>query len=251
MASPQVTSIPRSRTRQAILSLLLAIGLAPSLCLATELSWTDNSDNEDGFRIERSTTGGPFTLLATVARNITRYRDDTVEEGVLYRYRVVAFNQFGSSGPTNIAESFLPPVETYQQWLARVIARSSNTPSTLRAFASDSRLDAMEFQIPLLLCYVHGLDPFHPDRSLLPRTRLALFDGSMRPAIEIAVSKYTTGISRALLVSNDLETWNERSFRTRVVRETEDHRWELIELPQLGNPCYYRIKTSLTAATTR
>src|SRR5207249_4021036 len=37
------------------------------------LAWTDNSTNEDGFKIERSTDGVTFTQIATVGVNVTIY----------------------------------------------------------------------------------------------------------------------------------------------------------------------------------
>ena len=63
-----------------------------------QLSWTDNSDNEESFVIERKSEG-EYVEVATVAANITQYTDD-VEAGS-YQYRVKAVNQFGSSGYTN------------------------------------------------------------------------------------------------------------------------------------------------------
>lgn len=56
------------------------------------LSWTDGSNNEDGFQIERSlTTGSGFALLGTVGSNVTTYNDATVSSGTLYYYRVRAY----------------------------------------------------------------------------------------------------------------------------------------------------------------
>jgi fibronectin type 3 domain-containing protein len=55
-----------------------------------DLSWTDNSADETGFRIERSVAGAPFALLTTVAANVTTYADTTVTAGTAYDYRVYA-----------------------------------------------------------------------------------------------------------------------------------------------------------------
>jgi subtilisin family serine protease len=63
---------------------------------AVELDWTDRSDNEEGFVIERAekTNGhiGAFEPIAEVDRNATSYIDDTTESGMTYVYRVDAFN---------------------------------------------------------------------------------------------------------------------------------------------------------------
>lgn len=67
------------------------------------LSWTDNSDVEEGFTIERSNDGSTFSELVNVVANITSFRDDNTERGADYFYRVSAFNVSGTSDPTNVA----------------------------------------------------------------------------------------------------------------------------------------------------
>src|SRR5207248_8145243 len=53
---------------------------APTNLIATaasssqiNLSWTDKSNNETGFMVERSSNGKQFTQIATVAANVTTY----------------------------------------------------------------------------------------------------------------------------------------------------------------------------------
>jgi len=87
---------------------------APSNLLATavsatemDLSWTDNSANEDGFHIERApgwTTS--FTEIATVAVNVTSYQNTGLTEAN-YDYRVRAYNAIGTSDYTNTATAGL------------------------------------------------------------------------------------------------------------------------------------------------
>jgi chitodextrinase len=69
------------------------------------LVWTDNSDNEDGFIIERSIslTGG-FTQVANVESNIAAYTDNDLTPGYTYYYRIKAFNEDGTSDYSNILE---------------------------------------------------------------------------------------------------------------------------------------------------
>ncbi|MGH6684622.1 MAG: S8 family serine peptidase, partial [Pseudolabrys sp.] len=63
---------------------------------AVDLDWTDKSDNEEGFVIERAEKDnrvvGSFEPIAEVDRNATNYTDDTTEAGIDYVYRVEAFN---------------------------------------------------------------------------------------------------------------------------------------------------------------
>lgn len=66
------------------------------------LSWTDNSSDEDGFKIERKTgTGGTFSEIAQVNSNVTSYNNTGLQGGTQYCYRVRAFNTAGNSGYTN------------------------------------------------------------------------------------------------------------------------------------------------------
>jgi len=72
---------------------LLANTTSPGV---VQLDWTDKSDNEQGFVIERADKSngvvGPFEPIAEVDHGVTSYIDDTVQPGVTYLYRVAAFN---------------------------------------------------------------------------------------------------------------------------------------------------------------
>ncbi|HEX2953654.1 MAG TPA: zinc ribbon domain-containing protein [Bacillota bacterium] len=57
-----------------------------------EVSWSDESDNEEGFSIERKNGNGEYVKIAKVEREIEAYSDQTIETGQIYSYRVRAFN---------------------------------------------------------------------------------------------------------------------------------------------------------------
>lgn len=62
------------------------------------LSWQDTSNNETGFRIERSSTGADnWTTLVELGSNTQAYTDTNVSMGMGYDYRVSAFNTAGST----------------------------------------------------------------------------------------------------------------------------------------------------------
>ena len=65
-----------------------------------DLSWTDLSGNELGFKIERKTGTGAFVVVATVARNEVKYADVGLVLGTTYTYRVTAYNNLGNSSYT-------------------------------------------------------------------------------------------------------------------------------------------------------
>lgn len=111
---------------------------APS-SIQANLSWTDNSNNETGFEIERSTTGiaGTYTLLATVNANITSYSDLTVYASNEYCYRVRAKNCSFNSGYTTA--SCVTPVEGANGL--------SLTPNTYVTFGAAPSLATQNFTV--------------------------------------------------------------------------------------------------------
>ncbi len=85
---------------------------APSSLAATAtsttaivLAWTDTSNNEDGFTIERSADGATFTQVATIGANTTTYADGGLTAGTTYTYRVRAFSAGGDSPYSNTASA--------------------------------------------------------------------------------------------------------------------------------------------------
>ena len=67
------------------------------------LTWTDTSTNESGFRIERCNGIGctSFVEIATVGPNATGYQNSGLTAGQSYRYRARAYNSGGNSGYSN------------------------------------------------------------------------------------------------------------------------------------------------------
>ncbi|MEI6748543.1 MAG: DNRLRE domain-containing protein [Bacteroidota bacterium] len=66
-----------------------------------DLTWTDNANNEDGYKIERKTGSGTYTEIASVGANVNSYSNTGLNESTLYTYRVFAFNTFGNSAYSN------------------------------------------------------------------------------------------------------------------------------------------------------
>jgi hypothetical protein len=73
-----------------------------------DLSWKDNSGNEDGFKIELSPNGtSSWIQIATVGANVTSYSNTGLNCGMTYYYRVRAYNAGagGDSGYSNTANA--------------------------------------------------------------------------------------------------------------------------------------------------
>jgi hypothetical protein len=65
---------------------------------AIDLTWTDNSANETGFKIERKTgVGGTYVQIATNQIDDTTYSDTGLTASTEYYYRVRAYNNTGNS----------------------------------------------------------------------------------------------------------------------------------------------------------
>jgi hypothetical protein len=71
------------------------------------LSWTDNSSDETGFRIERCTGAGctNFAQVAEVGSNVTTFANIGLTKNTTYTYRVRAFNAGGNSAYSNVASA--------------------------------------------------------------------------------------------------------------------------------------------------
>jgi hypothetical protein len=106
---------------------------APTLLSATatstsqiNLSWSDNSSDESGFRIERCQGAGctNFSLVTTVGADSSSFNNTNLAANTTYVYRVFAFNAGGDSEASATAQA------TTQSQPTR-----PNAPSSLKATA--------------------------------------------------------------------------------------------------------------------
>jgi uncharacterized protein (TIGR02145 family) len=71
------------------------------------MSWTDNSSNEEGFKIERKTGTGAYTTIATTIFSglndptYTSFTDTGLSLNTTYTYRVCSYNSDGNSTYSN------------------------------------------------------------------------------------------------------------------------------------------------------
>jgi len=69
---------------------------------AINLAWDDNSLNESGFFLERSTDGINYTRIQVLQPNTSSYPDIGLTTTTKYYYRICAFNAAGNSAYSNI-----------------------------------------------------------------------------------------------------------------------------------------------------
>ena len=99
------------------------------------LYWTDTSNHESGFAIDREDgIGGPWAALTNVAADVTTFIDSAVHKNVVYSYRIRACSAAGCSpysnvssvtplnstvvpnGPTNLVAVALSPTKVRLTW---------------------------------------------------------------------------------------------------------------------------------------
>jgi len=73
-----------------------ALNATPFSGIQIDLTWVDNANNEDGFKIEQSSDNSTFTEIATVGVNATTYSVTGLQVSTPYYFRVRAFNSFNT-----------------------------------------------------------------------------------------------------------------------------------------------------------
>ncbi|MBL7851202.1 MAG: fibronectin type III domain-containing protein [Cyclobacteriaceae bacterium] len=115
--------------------------LTASAILPTQinLSWTDNSSNETGFKIERAPGGTTtFTEIATVTAGTTSYQNTGLTASTSYSYRVVAFNAAGNSSYSNTATATTPATTTVPTAPANLTATAVSSSQINLAWTDNS-----------------------------------------------------------------------------------------------------------------
>lgn len=70
------------------------------------LTWKDNSDNEEGFKIERRRgEKGEWIQIQVTQADVENFIEKELEKNIYYYYRIQAFNSNGHSTYSNLAES--------------------------------------------------------------------------------------------------------------------------------------------------
>ncbi|MBV7530382.1 autotransporter-associated beta strand repeat-containing protein [Chitinophaga sp. sic0106] len=93
----------------------------PGQANTVSCTWTDNSDNEDYFVLERSSDNVTFTDIAHPAANSTVYEDGGLQAGVKYYYRIKAHSPLSESVYSTVAAVTTPALGT--------LPAVTNTPS--------------------------------------------------------------------------------------------------------------------------
>jgi hypothetical protein len=131
-------------------------GISPDF--EVQLTWTDNSNDETGFRVERNTLAegetdcGTFSSLKSVGANSHEAGDDSVAPGNIYCYRVFAVkNTLSSAQPSNVVQIDVPDEPptppTAPPTPTELTATAVDDESIQLAWAFDDTADVVGFRL--------------------------------------------------------------------------------------------------------
>lgn len=80
-------------------------------CNQVDLNWQDNSDNEDGFKIFRTSGGTTYYEIADLLANTTSYSNTGLSADWVYWYYIQAYNSGGTANSNSASATTLPFVE--------------------------------------------------------------------------------------------------------------------------------------------
>jgi hypothetical protein len=180
-------------------------GLAATVASSTQinLTWTDNSSNETGFKIQRSaTTGGPWTDVTTTAADAISYIDTGRTPGTPYYYQVIATDGVNDSTASN--EASATTWTGIEQWRFDYFGSISNSGDGADTFDFDND------GLPNLLEYALGTAPDSsasvaaPSVSLLPAPSSTLTLTFTPQRVQ--------GLTYIVQASDDLATWTDTTL---------------------------------------
>jgi hypothetical protein len=128
---------------------------APSGIAATALSsssirvdWTDNSDNESRFQIQRSlSSSSGWNQVGTALANSSAWSDSSLQAGTRYYYRVRAINDAGNSSYTSVASATTQPAASNPPAAPSSLAATAQSSSVIRLTWTDNSSDETGFSL--------------------------------------------------------------------------------------------------------
>jgi hypothetical protein len=137
------------------------------------LTWTETDGSVEGFKIERALSAlGPWTQIAQVPPSPTSYSDTAITPGVVYYYRLCAYNSDGDSGYSDVASGSTLCLGTTDSvgdgipdaWRKQYFSSepTNNGYGTMTNSQSCATCDADGTGQNNLFKYVAGLDPTNP-----------------------------------------------------------------------------------------
>ncbi len=99
--APATTEPPKPAAPPPVSAAPTDLAATTTSATLVQLSWTDASNNEAGFRIERRMPATEYAPVTSLPPNSSAYQDSSVQPSTSYLYRVIALNEGGDSPPSN------------------------------------------------------------------------------------------------------------------------------------------------------
>jgi parallel beta-helix repeat protein len=169
------------------------------------LTWTDASSDETGFRIYRWTSGGAETLLTTVGAGTSSYSDTAAEAGVTYNYKVHSVRGNDPSLASNTASATAAAPSALQSW------RSDYFSTTLDTGTAANSADPDNDGISNLMEYALNGDPDSTSdvATVLPMYDLIQISGENYLTLTFRKNLAATDITYHPECSGDLSSWGD------------------------------------------
>ncbi|MBN2697968.1 MAG: fibronectin type III domain-containing protein [Bacteroidales bacterium] len=136
------------------------------------LKWTDNSDNEEHFVIERRVNSGAWSTIETVLANTVAWSDYVVNAGFNYSYRIKAENRFGESACSAVETVYIESVpEKPLNFRAEVISVSEVRLTWLDVADNEDRYEV----------YRHGSNDNFTRIATISRNSEVYYDSGLLP----------------------------------------------------------------------
>ncbi len=176
---------------------------------SVRISWTDASDDETGFIIERRTGGGPFSIIQTTAAGATGFDDTGLSAGTSYSYRIRATNVNGSSA--NTAAQSATTWSAVQTWRHHFFGNSE--PANSSADGADPDGDGL----PNLIEFALGGNPNAAEPARMPV--VAADAGELTLICQL--NKSAIGVTSDIQTSTNLapDSWTFTGVITEVIAE--------------------------------
>lgn len=170
--------------------------------LPVDLEWLDNSINETGFTIERSTNGGSYAVIGTVRAGAKSFTDSTVGKDMQLKYRVCAYGPTGKSAYSNEVEWITVPnapgnLTAQLRSSDKVVVldwKGNNNYATYKVTkttvltGTSSKLESID---------VHGSFPHYEDKNITPGGTYTYQVTAVSPAGYAFSNKVTIAYSAA------------------------------------------------------
>jgi hypothetical protein len=112
------------------------------------LTWTDQSNNEDGFRVYRGTDSSTVTtLVATLGAGTTSHLDTSLAASTTHYYKVTAFNTVGESAASNVANATTDPPPVTIPAPPTILKATATSSSAISLTWTDQSGNETDFQI--------------------------------------------------------------------------------------------------------